>query len=97
MSRELAEWDWVVTRSWNRLHAPAEWDDPEGDGYDEEGATACGRRGWLSIPGLFTRMGAERCKHCCRMTGFPQGVGSPKNDKTLRPLVEQRIAALVMA
>jgi hypothetical protein len=52
-----------------------------------------GLTGWLSIPGLFSRMGKERCKHCCRMTGMPQGTGSPKNDDACRPLVEQRIAA----
>jgi hypothetical protein len=88
--REVAEWDWVVLPSWNRLHAPEEWDDPHEEMRDDRGKTVCGRRGPLSIPGVFSRMGLPRCRHCCRMTGMPQGVGSPRNDAACRPLVAQR-------
>jgi hypothetical protein len=94
-SRVVVEWDWVVTRSYNKLHAPLKWDDPEYHACVDDGRTVCGltnRR--LYIPGIFTRMGAERCRHCCRMTGMPQGKGSPKNDDACRPLVEQRLRAL---
>lgn len=93
-SRRTAEWDWVVTSSYRRLHAPLEFDDPGYDGYDEAGRTLCGRTGHLSIPGVFTRMGAERCRHCCRMTGMPAGTGSPKNDAACRPIAETRVALL---
>lgn len=92
----LAEWDWVVIGGWDRLHHAARFDDPDGDAYDEHGRTSCGREGWLSIPGMFARLGGTaRCAHCCRIVGFPQGIGSPKNDAALRPLVEQRIRKLV--
>jgi len=93
-SREIAEWDWVVTKTWNLLHAPLRWDDPEDNCYVEDGRTVCGRTSELFIPGVFTRMGAPRCKHCCRMTGMPHGIGSPKNDEACRPIAEQRLAAL---
>ena len=85
-----AEWDWIVTGRWDKLHAPEDWDDPDYDAYDEHARTACGRTGWFSIPGVFTRMGAPRCKHCCRIRGYPNGDGSPKNDDACRPLVEAR-------
>jgi hypothetical protein len=95
-SREIAEWDWVVTKTWSRLHAPLDWDDPDEEMHVEDGRTVCGHSGLLLVPGVFTRMGAMRCKHCCRMTGMPPGRGSPKNDDACRPIAEQRIAALAL-
>ena len=92
-SGEVVEWDWMVLPSWNRLHAPEDWDDPHYEASDEHARTACGRRGWGQIPGVFSRMGMPRCAHCCRIRGFPPGEGSPKNDDACRPLVEQRIKA----
>lgn len=93
-SRITVEWDWVLTRHGDRLHCPELWDDPEYDAYTEKGRTACGRKSALTIPGVFTRMGAMRCEHCCRITGFPPGKGSPKNDDSCRPLVEERLRQL---
>lgn len=86
-SGEVVLWDWIVTGSGTKLHAPAVWDDPGYNAMDEEAETACGLRGSFCIPGPFTRMGAPRCAHCCRLTGFPTGKGSPKNDDACRPLV----------
>lgn len=40
---------------------------------------------------------APRCKRCCKLTGTPQGFGSPKNDEALRPPVEARLKDLVRA
>lgn len=94
VSRELAEWDWVVTPSWRLLHAPKVFDDPSYDGFVEDGGTLCGRQGHLSIPGALTRMAARRCSHCCRITGMPEGTGSPKNDPVCRPVAEDRVRAL---
>jgi hypothetical protein len=48
-----------------------------------EGTTACGRSGRLDMPGIFSRMGAPRCKQCCKKVGIPAGKGAPANDKTL--------------
>jgi hypothetical protein len=93
----LAEWDWVVggTGRSKFLHHLASFDDPKqaGDDWGGPGVASCGyRNDWFCIPGIFTRMGAERCPRCCKAVGFPVGVGSPKNDEALRPLVEARIA-----
>lgn len=42
--------------------------------------TVCGLRGTFLMPGLFSRMGAKRCKECCEKLGVPQGRGAPFND-----------------
>ncbi len=93
---EVAEWDWVCLPSWEKLHHARLIDDLESfDLWRQgEGETACGRRGYLYIPGFATRLGAERCRHCCRKIGFPDGKGSPKNDRACRSLVERRLREL---
>lgn len=93
---ELAEWDWVTDGKSRCLHhlasiegTVADWDDCAGG----PGVASCGRVGeWWTIPGLFTRMGANRCRSCCKAVGYPWGKGSPKNDDACRPLVEARLA-----
>ena len=86
----LAEWDWLITENGEVLHAPHIWL-PEDDYPCTEGTTACGYQGKLHIPGMFTRMGAKRCKRCCTKLGYPTGIGSPKNDISCREFVEKRI------
>lgn len=87
--RILGEWDWWMLPTWSRLHAATEFE------YVAwavgNGTTACGRHGVLTIPGIFTRMDAWRCRQCCRALSYPPGQGSPKNDDACRPLVEQRL------
>lgn len=96
MSRDtynvLAERSWVCLTSWNVLHHAAQWN-PDIE-TSANGVTSCGRTGLLSIPGVFTRMGAPRCKQCCRRLNYPLGIGSPKNDDGCRELVEARLLAL---
>lgn len=92
--REVAEWDWVQFVHGDHLHHPAEldhddWTHEEVQGH---GRASCGRRGWMMIPGTFSRLGAPRCRQCCAAVGYPPGTGSPKNDDALRPLVEARLA-----
>lgn len=86
---ELAQLDWVIFTGATRLHALGSLEDPVAADFDWSGwgFTACGRRSWLSIPGLFSRMGLQRCYHCCRILGFPQGEGSPKNDDVCRKIM----------
>ncbi len=91
----IAEWDWMVLASWRVLHHAAEWNPNSDDVAAGNGVTSCGRKGWLAVPGVFTRMGAARCKQCCRNLGYPEGVGSPKNDALCRPLVEARLREAV--
>lgn len=95
---EVAEWDWVQTCTGTVLHhAETFYEDPAlfwEIGW-VRGGTSCGIASNLNIPGLFSRMGAERCKHCCRILGLPNGTGSPKNDTAgIRPWAESRVAAL---
>jgi hypothetical protein len=87
----FARFDWLVSKSWNRLHAVLEWTDEHRADMESEWAVlhpvrlACGRvASYVCIPGMFTRMGAERCAGCCRATGMPRGTGSPKNDNACR-------------
>jgi hypothetical protein len=85
--------DWLVSRSWNRLHHADLSPQDAADLIDEGGLDgpvrlSCGRTAaWVGIPGVFTRMGAERCTGCCRALGFPVGTGSPKNASEIRPLL----------
>jgi hypothetical protein len=85
--------DWLVSRSWNRLHHADLSPQDAADLIDEGGLDgpvrlSCGQTAaWVSIPGVFTRMGAERCTGCCRALGYAAGKGSPKNDDAIRPLL----------
>jgi len=92
-SQAIAEWDWLISYHGERLHAPAKWDDPAEDMTDADAVAACGLATTLTIPGVLSRMSVPRCSKCCRVTGYPPGKGSPKNDKRCRPLVEQRLVA----
>lgn len=92
---ELLEWEWAYTvGTAKRLHHLAEieyatdwWHFRYGIGR-----SACGVRTWYAVPGLLSRLGLERCAHCCDRLGIPRGTGSPKNDPSLRPWVEARLA-----
>lgn len=87
--------DWYVTGTGGRLH----WAEPAvleehaaGIAMDwavcEPVRLACGRTaGWLGIPGVFSRMSVMRCTGCCRVTGLPEGKGSPKNDPECRKIL----------
>lgn len=93
---KLAWLDWLTTRRWRFLHAVPEgsWteghrDDMRWDWYvSTPTVLACGRVAReLCIPGLFSRSrldGLPRCSGCCRATGMPPGLGSPKNDDRCR-------------
>lgn len=94
--RELGEWDWWYAPPYNVLHAAEVEYDPREDTAGD-GVTACGWKTHLAIPGFLSRMGLRRCFYCCRKLGYPQGIGSPKNDKACRTLVEHRVAALLAA
>ena len=92
----LLEWDWALTATGWVLHHVKHLDNAERFGDDRQGGgrMTCGITTWLSVPGMFSRIDGERCKNCSRILGIPPGIGSPKNDKALRPWVEKRIAAL---
>ena len=80
--------EWVVFGKWDRLHKPETFAVDQRGWCFRDVTTACGlRRDEAFIPGIFTRMGAERCGNCCDRSGFPRGIGSPKNDDECRALV----------
>jgi hypothetical protein len=74
------------TRRNGDLHRVASiaWDgealgfDP-GDMIQGEGVSVCGKEGRMAMPGIFSRMGAPRCRRCCKAMGIPPGDGPPWN------------------
>ena len=89
----IIKYDWLVSRSWNRLHWADLTPEDSAEIIDEGGLEgpvrlACGRTaGWVGIPGFFTRGGAQRCTGCCRALGYPAGTGAPKNCPEIRALL----------
>lgn len=72
---------WLVFPvSWSRLHrvSEIEWEDENMIGG--RGVTLCGRSGYLTMPGILSRMDLARCARCCRLAGVPRGDGAPFND-----------------
>lgn len=92
-ARLLVAYDWLVSRSWNRLHFAELSDSRLSDMFEyrqiwEPVRLACSRTAaYVSIPGWSTRMGATRCARCCKVKGYPLGKGSPKNDMACRALL----------
>lgn len=82
-------WKWMVLPSWNRLHriSSIEWGiDQNGNrqwSEDERvggfGVAVCGATGYFDLPGIFSRMGLERCAHCCDALGISRDDGAPFN------------------
>lgn len=94
---EITEWDWALLGTRGQvLHAVGSLTNAAtaDDDWYGDGKTACGRQGRMLIPGMFTRMSAKRCAHCCEIRRMPYGKGSPKNDDGCRPIVEGRLAAI---
>jgi hypothetical protein len=92
-ARNLVAYDWLVSRAWNRLHFAELTTDQLAAMYDDRCLwtnirLACGRTAaYISIPGVFTRLGAPRCLGCCRALNYSPGNGSPKNDPACRALL----------
>ena len=77
-------WRWVVTRSWGRLHRVSKLNlaQAERSNFIPIGAygfTVCGLSGYLAMPGIFSRMSLERCKHCEKAMKLKHGRGNPFN------------------
>jgi hypothetical protein len=77
---------WAQTATGDVLHAVDSLvDDPE-DWSVGLGRTVCGVSSTLSYPGVLSRLGAFRCRSCCRLLDVPAGKGHPRNDRRLRPV-----------
>jgi hypothetical protein len=88
---EISEYDWLVF-DWSRaLHALRALETLRQDGVSCIGTAECGRHGTLYIPGLGARVELDRCRTCCRATGMPQGMQSPKNDARCRAVMDARV------
>lgn len=83
--------DWAQLPTGHILHACETFEGDDGlVPVGGPGVTVCGVRGRLGIPGLFSRLGAPRCRKCSKKLGWPKGTGSPKNDTAIRYLAEYR-------
>ena len=88
---DLARFDWITTPSGEKLHALLAGLIDVENWWFTDIATQCGRvADYGYIPGVFTRMGAERCKRCCDVLGYPHGVGSPKNDPACKAALDAK-------
>ena len=80
---------WLVfPRTWTRLHRVASIDWADEDMIGGPGTTLCGRNGYLTMPGIFSRLSLPRCAHCCRLAGVPRGDGAPYNHDIAEPTDE---------
>lgn len=92
-ARRLVACDWLTTLTANRLHHAGLTDQQAAVMWEDRHLTtpvklSCGRTvDYVSIPGVLTRMGTQRCRGCCRNLGYPPGKGSPKNDPECRRLL----------
>lgn len=89
---------WVTTwAGWNRLHAiPRDAVDPDDEDaleeFSSEGVTAtaaCGVSTRWAWPGVSSRLGRPRCKHCCRALGIAAGNGTPANEEARKQRMEE--------
>lgn len=89
---DLLECDWLISWGGAYLHFAEDFDEAHWEQYGVwKGKAACGQRGSYFIPGLFDRMGTDRCSRCCKKLGYPAGVGSPKNDDTCKERLQERL------
>jgi hypothetical protein len=84
-------WKWMCLEgSWNRLHrisvikwgiySDGEFPDMQEERISGLGIAVCGVRGDFHMPGIFSRMGLERCTRCCDLLEIPRGKGAPYNE-----------------
>lgn len=95
--RTYARADWVQSPSGVILHHLAEVESVDEGEWCATGRSACGVRTTWRIPGMLSRMGAVRCRRCCDRLGIAHGVGSPKNDASLRKWLGLAVLLLLTA
>lgn len=78
---------WLVFDDWKVLHRVGKivWHDEYGEMVAGQGMTVCEKAGFLQVPGIFARMGLERCPACCAAMGVPAGKGNPFNEGVKEP------------
>lgn len=91
LDEDEQNWRWqqpVFGRDRSVLHRVALFErrcndqDPGGPVGVVEATTVCVLEApVMTMPGLFSRMGATRCKRCCKLLGIPDGKGTPHNEE----------------
>ncbi len=88
-----AKYDWFITGRAEALHyarlSPEQIAEIQATGLVRGYCKLyCGIRvRGLTLPGVLSRLGAPRCRRCCKMFKFPFGIGSPRNDAECRKLL----------
>jgi len=76
---------WFQTMNGYSLHflpladSQGEWWEEAAEDGGKDGVAKCGLAARFFTVGLFSRMGAPRCKACCKAVGVPFGDGVPMN------------------
>ena len=88
MNKPLNHLAWVTTRYGKVLHCVPDavdetgrWPDAFLDTPGARGTALCGKQTTYYASGVFTRLGFDRCKACCRRLKIPAGKGTPLNAK----------------
>lgn len=85
-SDEDWRWRWVQGRG-NPLHRVLSYESLDRGWVQLHGVqTVCGKAmKRTGMPGLPSRVGARRCRKCCRLLGIEQGNGAPFNSNMDEP------------
>lgn len=81
---------WVQTKTGEHLHRVEHPPEELLDAEPTEGTTVCGVTSLLVYPGVFSRLGAPRCKRCCKLVQIPAGNGTPRNASVNEPPARPR-------
>lgn len=73
---QVGEYGYVL----HRVSTPGVFDDDMAVRTWRGGSVLCREGVDYSHPGVFSRLGAPRCRRCCRLGGYAYGSGTPQNE-----------------
>jgi len=76
---------WLHLNDGTEIHRVARITWENGEMIVGEGLTVCGKFGFLQMPGILSRMYADRCAACCTALNIAQGSGAPYNEDIAEP------------
>lgn len=87
LEKRLSHMAWLKNNKRKTLHCVPSSVDENGivdENLVDEGqlvyTALCGRTQMFSVPGVFSRMYAPRCKNCCSALKISPGIGTPLNE-----------------
>lgn len=87
MAKPLNHLAWMKNSKGRVLHCVPDAVDERGSWYESivneggvDSRAVCGRGDRFFTIGIFSRMGADRCKKCCELLRIPEGKGTPLNE-----------------